>query len=350
MRTYIRLKYARRCRLRYTLIVILLVLILIRYKIHEIYTHTPECEVPIFIMRLYKTPMKFHKTTCSASAIDKIIDLELISSDDKKSVPRYVVHEPIGGRIGNLMFQTASTFGIAATLKRKTYIDVKHPLLPYFEISPSKGMNLTNSIVLTEEECMDRAWRCRREIFSRNVTVQGWLQSWKYFHHIAPTIRKRFTVKSFYREQAKTFLGSMRIKDRTVIGIHVRRSDFDNAHFSQCGYAMAAPDYYKKAMKLYRTAFNNAIFIVISDSIEWCKQNIVAHDVIYSSFMDPIADLALMTMCNHMIVSGGTFGFWGAWLAGGKVIYPKGWPRPGSWLDLYGMVVDDFWPPDWIGL
>ena len=248
------------------------------------------------------------------------------------------------------MFQTASTFGIAATLKYKPYIDDTHPLLPYFEMSPSKRMNLTNKIAFTEEECMERAWRCRKEINSHNVTVQGWLQSWKYFHHIVPTIRKLFTIKSFYREQAKTLLGSMRIKDRIVIGIHVRRSDFDSAYFSQCGYAMAAPDYFQKAMKLYRTSFHNAIFVVVSDSIEWCKENIVADDVIYSSFMEPIIDLALMSMCDHMIVSGGTFGFWGAWLAGGMVIYPKGWPRRGSWLDLYGMVVDDYWPPDWIGL
>ena len=195
---------------------------------------------------------------------------------------------------------------------------------------------------------MDSAWRCRKEIYSHNVTLHGYLQSWKYFSHIDQTIRKHFTIKSSYRDDARKFLNS--IRNRTVIGIHVRRSDFGKAYFSNRGYTMAAPDYFQKAMQLYRAEFKNAIFVVVSDSLLWCKENIVADDVIYSNFTDPIKDLALMSMCDHMIVSGGTYGFWGAWLAGGKVIYPKGWPQPGSWLDLYGMVVDDFWLPGWVGL
>ena len=309
-----------------------------------------ECDIPMSLMQLYKTPMKFHKNTCPTGAIDKSIDSDMIHSDIDKIIPRYVVHEPIGGRIGNLMFQTASTFGIAATLEYKTYIDELHPLLPYFEMSPSTRIDLTNNIVLTEEECMDSAWRCRKEIYFHNVTVEGWLQSWKYFHHIAPTIRKHFTVKSFYRDQAKTFLNSIKIQNRTVIGIHARRSDFGNSYFSRCGYIMATPSYFQRAMQLYRREFKNVIFVVVSDSMLWCRENIVANDVIYSRFTDPVTDLALMSMCEHMIISGGTFGFWGAWLSGGKVIYPKDWPRPGSWLDLYGMKIDDFWPHDWIGL
>ena len=157
-----------------------------------------------------------------------------------------------------------------------------------------------------------------------------------------------FTIRSQYRYKVELFLNSIDITNRTLIGIHVRRGDFAVA---KCGgYTMATTGYFRKAMELYRTEFKNAIFVVVSDSIEWCKDNLVADDVIYSKFTEPITDLALMSMCHHMIVSGGTFGFWGAWLAGGKVIYPKGWPRLGSWLDVYGMVVEVFWLPGWVGL
>ena len=334
-----------RLRLREKLVVILVIIICLCILY---ISKVDECDVPLFIMRLQKTPIKFRKGTCPAEARHTSRNSDIMSQDKDENVPRYVVHAPMKGRIGNLMFQTASTFGIAATLKYKTYIPELHPLLHYFEMSPSPSMKLTNTINVTEEECMDSAWRCRKEIYSHNVTLHGFLQSWKYFRHIDQTIRKHFTIKSSYRDDAMKFLNS--IRNRTVIGIHVRRGDFGKRYTSHCGYTMAAPDYFQKAMQLYRAEFKNAIFVVVSDSILWCKENIGADDVIYSNFRDPITDLALMSMCDHMIVSGGTYGFWGAWLAGGKVIYPKGWPQPGSWLDLYGMVVDDFWLPGWVGL
>ena len=35
----------------------------------------------------------------------------------------------------------------------------------------------------------------------------------------------------------------------------------------------------------------------------------MADGVINSNFTEPIVDLALMSMCDQMVVSGGTFGF-----------------------------------------
>ena len=284
------------------------------------------------------------------TVLNSSVKSEIISEslDIDKTVPRYVVHESMKGRLGNQLFQTAAAFGIAASLRYIVYIDVSNPLVPYFELSPSRRINLTNKIRLNEEECVDKVWRCRKDIYSHNITIEGYLQSWKHFTHINQTIRQVFTIRSQYRYKVELFLNSIDITNRTLIGIHVRRGDIADAKCS--GYTMATTGYFRKAMELYRTEFKNAIFVVVSDSIEWCKDNLVADDVIYSKFTEPITDLALMSMCHHMIVSGGTFGFWGAWLAGGKVIYPKGWPRPGSWLDVYGMVVEDFWLPGWVGL
>ena len=163
-------------------------------------TMVRDCDIPIVLIQLYKTPIKFHKATCPTSAVDKSINSEMNHSGIDKTIPRYVVNDLIGERIGNLLFQTASTFGIAATLTYRTYIDASHPLLPYFEMSASTHMDLTNNIVLTEEECMAMSqgnifsqYNCGGmasilEIFSsycsHNITVEGW----KYFHHIAPTI------------------------------------------------------------------------------------------------------------------------------------------------------------------
>ena len=336
------------CRLKHIFIIITLVFAIVAYIVYL--SRLEVCDIPLPIQRLYSLPKRFHRSRCPISKRNMSIDPQVISPDNDKTVPRYLELGPLLGRIGNLMFQTASLYGIAAKLKYNVHIDPSHPLLTYFEMNSSVRMNLRNKIVLTEEGCMDAIWRCRNDILSHNITVVGYLQSWKYFAHIDQTIRKHFTIKTIFKDEAKSFLDSAKVKNRTTIGIHVRRNDFGNVYFNKCGYAMSSAYYFHNAMNLFRVDYKNVVFVIISDDIQWCKENIDADDVIYSNFSEPITALALMSMCDHMIVSGGTFGFWGAWLAGGKVIYPKDWPRPGSWLDLYGMVVEDFWLPEWIAI
>ena len=58
-------------------------------------------------------------------------------------------------------------------------------------------------------------------------------------------------------------------------------------------------------------------------------------------------DLAVLSMCDHMIVSAGTFGWWAAWLANGTTVYFDNWPRNGTTLDN---MFDrrDYYPRHWI--
>ena len=60
-----------------------------------------------------------------------------------------------------------------------------------------------------------------------------------------------------------------------------------------------------------------------------------------------IVDLAIMSMMEHMIMTTGTYGWWGAWLANGRTVYYQKWPRPNSTLSK-GFVREDFFPPYWI--
>ena len=104
-------------------------------------------------------------------------------------------------------------------------------------------------------------------------------------------------------------------------------------------------------MDYYRSRHSDTTFVVFSNDMSWCKDNI--HDnhnkVIFSPYQQPGYDLALMSLCDHMIISVGTFGWWGGWLAGGDVIYFQGYPRPGSEIDKY-FFKEDFYPPTWTGL
>ena len=110
-------------------------------------------------------------------------------------------------------------------------------------------------------------------------------------------------------------------------------------------------DYIQRAMAHYQTWYNKITFIVLSDDIRWCRENIhnSEHSVIFSPFSNPGNDLSLMSLCDHMIMTTGTFGWWGSWLAGGHVIYYGGYPRLGSELDKH-FVKEDFYPKQWTQL
>lgn len=73
------------------------------------------------------------------------------------------------------------------------------------------------------------------------------------------------------------------------------------------------------------------MFVVASDDVEWCKTNFgaVANEtILYSvdAFTTKLGydrkylDMCIMSKCNHSIIDYGTFGFWGAYLAGGHTI------------------------------
>ena len=100
-------------------------------------------------------------------------------------------------------------------------------------------------------------------------------------------------------------------------------------------------------MGYFRQKYKNAFFVVLSNDQKWCKDNIIGNNVIFSDFRKAIIDMAVMSLCQHMIITVGTFGWWGGWLSGGIVIYLKDYPRPGSYL---AKSLVDYYPPDWIGM
>ena len=62
---------------------------------------------------------------------------------------------------------------------------------------------------------------------------------------------------------------------------------------------------------------DNPEFFVFSDDIEWCKENMhKVHEAEYHFIEDqtPAQDMALMSICRHVIMGASTFSWWGAWL------------------------------------
>ncbi len=83
-------------------------------------------------------------------------------------------------------------------------------------------------------------------------------------------------------------------------------------------YNVPTLGYIRKAMKQFND--NNCVFVVFSggkkddnnsNDMSWCKKNIQAKYIEYSANRDAIDDFALLTKCNHYIISFGSFGWWG---------------------------------------
>ena len=88
---------------------------------------------------------------------------------------------------------------------------------------------------------------------------------------------------------------------------------------------MVGSEHYRFGMDYWRGLYKNCLFLVVSDSPEWCKEHLdIERDDTFLVADYAAADLAMLISCDHVIMSYGTFGFWGSFLAGGQVLLAKG--------------------------
>ena len=141
-------------------------------------------------------------------------------------------------------------------------------------------------------------------------------------------LRETFIFREKYQQEATNFMNNLKIefhyKNPTFVSVHVRRTD---QKFTFNGGVTLTGQYYSNAMKLARNMYENVIFIVVSDDLQWCKENLGDEKLSYTNNADSVEgtgmDLALLAASNHSVVSHGSFGFWGAILSGGDVIAPN---------------------------
>lgn len=146
-------------------------------------------------------------------------------------------------------------------------------------------------------------------------------------------LRKEFTFKKELTDKAYRILQQIKKtnKDYEVfIGVHVRRTDyFHHLKVVNNITKWANHNYFFKAMKYFEKKYSSVVFVVVSDDPEWClkvfrtKGNVY---VVSNKSSSPAQDMAIMSICNHSLIDYGTFGQWGAFLAGGETVYFKSEP------------------------
>ena len=292
-------------------------------------------------------------------------------------------------RLGNLLFNYASLLGIA---QRNNYIPVvqtNSQLRDHFQLGMHTGPAASwfNSKVIVysdnayeydnRTDHLDESFN--KGLFSNfhntlvdlfpsallfyDYALDGFFQTFKLFRNVEKDLRQtHFQFKNHIKSQVDLFFkdkvpnvntGSK--KETIYVGVHIRRGDMaSTAHLINFGYTLASASYLFKAMEYYKKQFSDSkvIFIVCTDDQKWYTNNIAGKSnatLILSTVNDPVVDLGILARCNHSIITVGSFGWWSAWLAGGKVVYYADWPRKGSELDQH-YIKHDYFPEEWIGL
>lgn len=247
--------------------------------------------------------------------------------------------------IGKQLFQIATVLNYAK----------KHKKCPVFK---NKLNDLvSDSLDVLSDDVMDkrifkqhkeRIENAYNEIpgYNGDVILIGFFQA---FQNVSKnTIKKMQELiysDEFYMYQAygeynkiKTFFQSE--EDDDYVAVHVRRNG--NVERGQLDL-----QYYKAAHDIV-TEFGKKkkYFVVFSDDIDWCKQNLhISENMYFVNIRHACVEFILMSFIKNNIIANSSYSWWATFISNYDdkiVIAPKQWysKRSDRWDDLY--------PPGWI--
>jgi hypothetical protein len=182
---------------------------------------------------------------------------------------------------------------------------------------------------------------------TRNVYLDGYWQSEKYFIDVQDVIRQEFTVRNELSFECKAIAAL--ITSTNSVSLHVRRADYVSDSETHQTHGVCNLEYYKKCIDLVKTRVSNPYFFVFSDDISWCKENL--HFDVPTTFVThggakgDYEDFRLMSLCKHNVIANSSFSWWAAWLNTNpdKMIL-----APRKWLNDSKYNTQDVIPDRWI--
>lgn len=242
------------------------------------------------------------------------------------------------GRLGNQMFQFASTVGIAQRLN----LEVKFPienclssdpsgskcdLIDCFDINQSYFIPRRHIAINREYPEADFKYDRGTESISDMTSLLGYFQTEKYFSEFREHIVSQFTFKGKYFNSAKSFIDFHRnpLENKRIVSVHIRRGDYVMYpdHHPVC-----SKDYYDRAIAELESRYEIEKFIIFSDDIDWCRKEFTDEKFLICDLNHPYSEMCAMTLCDDHIIANSSFSWWGAWLnqkEDKNVIAPTTW-------------------------
>ncbi|XP_006160962.1 galactoside 2-alpha-L-fucosyltransferase 2, partial [Tupaia chinensis] len=213
------------------------------------------------------------------------------------------------GRLGNQMGQYATLYALAKANRRPAFIpeQMHHTLAPIFKITlPVLHGSTAAKVPWRSYHLNDWMEEQYRHIAGQYVRLTGYPCSWTFYHHLRPEILREFTLHDHVREEAQAFLRGVRVSGRrpgTFVGVHVRRGDYVRVMPQVWKGVVADRGYLQQALDWFRARHDNPVFVVTSNGMAWCRENIDAShgDVVFAGDgveASPAKDFALLSQCN----------------------------------------------------
>ena len=189
-----------------------------------------------------------------------------------------------------------------------------------------------------------------------NYDLIGRFDLYTYWYNDIKEIIDSWEFKSNLQIQSINRLEEIKEKlsKKPTVSLHIRRGDYNLPQNQPLN--IVDRDYYLKAITENFQPINDYIFLVFSNDIEYAK-NMLEGDNIY--FVEPKGidsysytssekdDLALLSLCDHHIITNSTYSWWGAYLSKNlnkKVICPTNWLAGSSFMN------GNHFPSSWINI
>lgn len=251
------------------------------------------------------------------------------------------------GRLGNALWELASTVGIAMDSGEKPILPANWMHRPYFSVPDE----FFGEIPPDAKEATEWAQHL-------DTRARPYLQDWRLFWPYINVIRE-YLQPSPYALEILAGYPTTRKWWQPAVGIHVRRGDnvVDPGVPNKSDYHLCPTlDYYQRGIAEFDYIIRKEVF---SDDLPWAQANIPAASYGVSTphlkehepgfvTTEPHdwIDLFLLARCTHFVITGSTFGIWAAILAD---VHPARVVRPDR---VYGPLLDYIdselmFPPDW---
>ncbi len=180
-------------------------------------------------------------------------------------------------------------------------------------------------------------------VFNDKSYFDGYWQEAKFIERHRNKIRESFVFPAIEDERNTDIVNF--IQERSPAFIHIRRGDYNN-HPVYGG--VCTLEYYKNAISKLISDYNFRDFLIFSNDISWCKENLSSiindFNTIYIDWNKgdkSYIDMQLMSLCSAGIVANSSFSWWGAFLSNSDIIL-----CPEHWTNIEGYrdgIIPDSW-------
>jgi Glycosyl transferase family 11 len=252
------------------------------------------------------------------------------------------------GQLGNQMFQYATARALAERCRTTVNVDVTEYIHPAdwskYQLWHFRRLQLGSLIPQFSRNLLfslQRPARLTPIIYERNglgfdsnvnsltdqTVLSGYFTSERYFIDYRDLIVSLFNISDFLRNSDTTAL-KLKFPDRPPTSLHVRRGDYVGDPLFDIGDLDC---YYRKCVEIILNFTPDAYFVVFSDDPQWCAEWPLLKEidaVVINARGLPHHDMALMSWCQHHIITNSTYSWWSAWLncnPAKRVLMPRQW-------------------------